>query len=205
LPLPLTPEEITAAWLTEALQERHPGVRVTQLETVDIIPGTSTKIRVHPTYQQACELPDTLIVKGGFESHSPALQPMYLNEMRFYCDVQTLVGIRSPVCHFAGTDSNSHQSIVILEDLAARGVEFCHPLRPQTFEQVALRLEAIARYHARTWNSRHFSPGGRLEWVLGRHESWSVTHQERYLVPDVSLPSTYTTAGAGSKIFCGTT
>ena len=40
--LPLTPEAITADWLTEALQERHPGVRVTNLQTVEIIPGTST-------------------------------------------------------------------------------------------------------------------------------------------------------------------
>lgn len=189
LALPLTPEEVTAAWLTEALQERHPGVRVTDVETVEIIPGTSTKIRVRPVYYDKSglpeNLPDTLIVKGGFESHSPALQPMYLNEMRFYRDVQPLVDIRSPACHFAGTDPDSHQSIVLMEDLRARGVEFCHPLRPQSFAQVALRLEAIARYHAQTWNSPHFTTGGRLDWVLSRHEGWSVAYQERYLAPDV--------------------
>jgi Phosphotransferase enzyme family len=187
--LPLTPDEITAEWLTGALQERHPGVRVADLEIVQIIPGTSTKIRVRPTYRQdnetPVELPATLIVKGGFESHSPALQPMYLNEMRFYRDVQPLVDIRSPACYFAGTDPDSRQSIVVMEDLCARAVEFCNPLRPQNYAQVALRLEAIARYHAQTWNSPLFAAGGRLDWVLGRHESWSVTYQERYLASDV--------------------
>ena len=187
--LPLTPDQITAEWLTGALQERHPGVCVTGLETVEIIPGTSTKIRIRPVYRQdrdiPVDLPVTLIVKGGFESHSPAMQPMYLNEMRFYRDVQPLVDMRSPACHFAGTDPASHQSIVVMEDLRTRGVEFCHPLRPQSFEQVALRLEAIARYHAQTWNSPEFAAGGRLDWVSSRHESWSVTYQERYLERDV--------------------
>jgi hypothetical protein len=186
--LPLTPEAITADWLTEALQERHPGVRVTDLQTVAIIPGTSTKIRVRPTlkyeHRGSGKLGATLIVKGGFESHSPAMREMYLNEMRFYRDVQPLVDIRSPACHFAGTDPNSHQSIVVMEDLDARRVEFCDPLRPQTFQQVATRLEAIARYHAQTWNSPQFAAGGRLEWVLGRHESWSASYQDRYLAPD---------------------
>jgi hypothetical protein len=105
--------------------------------------------------------------------------------MRFYRDVQPLVDMHSPTCYFAGTDAESHQSIVVMEDLRTRGVEFCHPLRPQTYEQVALRLEAIARYHAQTWNSPQFGAGGRLDWVLGRHESWSVTYQDRYLAPDV--------------------
>jgi Phosphotransferase enzyme family len=189
LALPLTPEEVTAAWLTEALQERYPGVRIAELEIVEVISGTSTKIRARPTYRnesaKAPGLPASVIVKGGFESHSPTLQPMYLNEMRFYRDVQPLVDMRSPICYFAGTDAESHQSIVVMEDLRARGVEFCHPLRPQTYEQVALRLGAIARYHAQTWNSPHFNGGGRLDWVLGRHESWSVTYQDRYLAPDV--------------------
>jgi hypothetical protein len=187
--LPLTPAEITAEWLTSALRERQPDIAVTDLEIVAIIPGTSTKIRVRPVYapqgKTAVRLPETLIVKGGFEVHSPTMQPMYLSEMRFYREVQPLVDIHSPVCYFAGTDPDSHQSIVIMEDLRARGVEFCDPLRPQAYEQVARRLEAIARYHAQTWNSPHFAPGGRLDWVLGRHESWSLTYQTRYLAPDV--------------------
>lgn len=187
--LPLTVDAITPQWLSEALGERHRGLTVTHVEIVDIILGTSTKIRVRPTYAYSgaggVVLPDTLIVKGGFEEHSPSMQPMYLNEMRFYRDVQPRIDMHSPVCYFAGTDPDSHQSIVIMEDLRARGVEFCNALRPQSYDQVARRLEAMAIYHAQTWNSVEFEPGGAFDWIAGRHESWSAEYQHRYLAPEV--------------------
>ena len=186
--LPLRPEQITAQWLAQALRERHPGVAVDRIEVVDVMPGTSTKIRVRPGYAASSggpQLPATLIIKGGFEDHSPAMQPMYLNEMRFYRDVQPHVDMPSPRCYYAGTDPDSHQSIVIMEDLVARGVSFCHGQRPQSADQVARRLSVMARYHAQTWNSREFSPGGRFDWIGGRHEGWSLVYQNRYLVPEV--------------------
>ena len=51
----------------------------------------------------------------------------------------------------------------------------------------------MARYHAATWNSPAFEPGGRFEWIGGRHEGWSVTYQQHYLDPErwnhyMSLP-----------------
>jgi hypothetical protein len=186
--LPLTPQDITAEWLTNALAFRFPGVQVTGAEIADVINGTSTKIRVRVRYDRAgldAGLPPTLIVKGGFEAHSPSMKDMYLNETRFYRDVQPYIDIHTPRCYYAGSDPGSHQSIVILEDLRARNVTFCDPLRPQSYEQVATRLEAMARYHAQTWDSPEFKPGGRFDWVLGRHEGWSLTYNARYLVPSV--------------------
>lgn len=182
LPLPLRPPEVTQEWLEAALRERRPGLRLQSARIVDVIPGTSTKIRV--AIRQAAggdDLPATLIVKGGFEDHSAAMGPMYLNEMRFYRDVQPYAAIHSPRCYFAGTDAGSHQSVVIMEDLVPRGVRFCDPLQPQSPAQVARRLSAMARYHAQTWNSPEFAPGGRFDWIGGRHEGWSVTYQQHYL------------------------
>ncbi len=186
--LPLEPGDITAAWLTAALRERFPGIAVERVAVGDVILGTSTKIRVRVDYDaagRAAGLPPTLIVKGGFEAHSPSLAPMYFNEMRFYRDVQPWVPLPSPRCLFAGTDPDSWQSIVVMEDLAARGVTFLHAQRPQTPAEVARRLEVMAGYHAVTWNSAEFAPGGRLDWVLGRHEGWSLVYIERYLAPEV--------------------
>jgi Phosphotransferase enzyme family len=184
LPLPLRPGEVTPQWLEAALRERDPGLRLGAAEVVDVLPGTSTKIRV--AVRPAAggkDLPATLIVKGGFEDHSAAMGPMYFNEMRFYRDVQPHVAIHSPRCFYAGVDPSSHQSIVIMEDLVTRGVRFCHPLRPQSPAQITRRLSAIARYHAATWNSEAFAPGGRFDWIGGRHEGWSVTYQQHYLEP----------------------
>ena len=48
-----------------------------------------------------------------------------------------------------------------MDDLVARGVTFCHALKPQTHEQVARRLTALAQFHAKTWASAEIAPGGR--------------------------------------------
>src|SRR5581483_8245098 len=154
--LPLKPEQVTSAWLTEALRLGYPGVTVIESRVSDVIRGTSTKIRVHCEYDPTgyrAALPATLIVKGGFEHHSPSMEAMYLNEVRFYRDVQPFVPIPSPRCYYAGSDPESSQSTVILEDLLAKGVEFLHPQKPQRHTEVARRLTDMARYHAQTWNS----------------------------------------------------
>ena len=187
LPLPLTPEQVTAAWLTAALRQKRPGLTVTRAEIADVILGTSTKIRVRLECAGpgAETMPRTLIVKGGFEEHSPKMAPMYVNEIRFYADVQPYVPMPSPVCYFAGSDPNSHQSIVILEDLKREGVVFCDPLKPQTFEQVARRLEDMAAYHAATWASAEFKTGGRWADIGSRFDAWGLEFMQRYLVPEV--------------------
>jgi hypothetical protein len=180
--LPTRPEGVTRDWLEAALQTRRPRLRLEAAEVIDVLPGTSTKIRVRIRPKEPDpELPVSLIVKGGFEEHSATMGPMYLNEMRFYRDVQPYVAIRSPRCFYTGTEPGSYQSIVIMEDLVPRGVRFCDPLQPQTPAQVARRLSAMARYHAQTWMSADFEPGGRFDWIGGRHEGWSVTYQAHYL------------------------
>ena len=181
----MRPEQVTQGWLEAALQVRRPTLRLAAAEIVDVMPGTSTKIRVRVQHSAGgVDLPSTLIVKGGFEDHSPAMGPMYLNEMRFYRDVQPHVAMHSPQSYYTGTDPNSHQSIVIMEDLVPRGVNFCDPLRPQSPAQVSRRLSAMARYHAATWNSPDFGPGGRFDWIGGRHDGWSVTYVAHYLEPE---------------------
>jgi len=183
LPLPVRTEDVTREWLEAALRSDRPGLRLDSAAVVDVMPGTSTKIRVRLETRPEDRLPSTLIVKGGFEAHSPAMAPMYHTEMRYYRDVQGRVPIPSPACFFAGADPSSHQSIVILEDLTARNVRFCDALEPESAESVAKRLTVMARYHAATWNSTQFAKGGVFDWVSGRHEGWSVVYQDHYLEP----------------------
>lgn len=187
LPLPLTSVAVDADWLTRALRQRRPGVTVRDARVEDVILGTSTKIRVRVTAEGegADMLGPTLIVKGGFEAHSPGMAAMYANEARFYADIQPVVPMPSPLCHFAGSDPASHQAIVIMEDLRRPGVVFCDALRPQTFTQIARRLETMAAYHAATWESDHFLPGGRWADIASRFDGWGLEYMRRYLVPDV--------------------
>jgi hypothetical protein len=185
--LPLTPGEITPAWLTKVLQFQHPGAEVQNVTVKDILNGTSTKIRIAVEYASngaRPNLPESLIVKGGFEAHSKWMAQMYADEMRFYRDVRPHIDINTPACFYAGSDPNSHQSIVILEDLKTRKVTFQDPLKPCTYGQIARRLEAMARYHAQTWNSQEFLAGGQFEWMTTRYQGFFKTFVAHYLEPE---------------------
>jgi hypothetical protein len=166
---------------------RCPGVEVSACDIVDINPGTSTKIRVRARYNAIgvdAELPSIFIVKGGFAQHSEAMAVTYTNEHRFYAHVQPHVPMRSPTCYYAGIDPASYQAIIIMEDLVVRGVEFCHPLQPQTFERTARRLRAMARYHAHTWNTPEFSPGGAMSMLKGAFDAGTHGYIDHYLHPE---------------------
>lgn len=168
LPLPLTLAEIDADWLTRALRVWAPGVTVLASEIVEVIPGTCTKIRVRLEMDEAgrrAGIPEVVFLKGGFEDHSRLMYHMHVSEVRAYRDVQPVLNLPSPACYFAGCDEERQQGIVILEDLARRGVTFCHPRVPQTREAVVRRLSELARFHALTWGSAELEPGGRWDWL----------------------------------------
>lgn len=156
LSLPVTVEAITRDWLEAALRTRAPGARLNRFEIVDIDHGTCTKIRLALDVEGA-DIPQRVILKGGFEPHSRAMPYMHAQEVHAYADVAPLSPLRFPACHFAGFDAEAAQGIVIMDDLALRGVTFLHPQRPETPEAVARRLTALARHHAMSWGrTEHF-------------------------------------------------
>ncbi len=190
LPLPLEVEQLTASWLGAALRQRYPGTEVTTAQLRDVILGTSTKIRIALQYNAAgheAGLPPTLIVKGGFQDHSPLFGFMYESEMRSYRDV--VLGLKLPIntphCYFAARDPHSHQSIMILEDLTAKRVRFCRAQESLGFEEVSRFLDAQARYHAAHWDDAQLRDGGRLDWLMGPFDESSTEYANRYLKPEV--------------------
>jgi len=177
LPLPVQPEQITTAWLQAALQ-----VKLVSSEVVDVITGTSTKIRVRLQHDDA-ELPSTLIVKGGFESHSPALAFMYESEMRYYRELAPRMTLNAPRCWFTGRDPDSHQSIVIMDDLVPRGVRFCRVQQPHTYAEASAFLDALAQTHALWWDRPELQDGGELGWIMQPYDAPSRGYQQHYLEP----------------------
>jgi hypothetical protein len=124
-PLPITVEEITAAWLTAALRQRAPGATVLSFEIVDVVDTTTTKVRIRLRLDEAGQragLPALIIVKGGFQPHGRALDHMHLREVRGYRDIYPEIPLRSPACYFADFDPERRQGIVIMEDLLQRGI-----------------------------------------------------------------------------------
>jgi hypothetical protein len=167
-PLPLAIEEIDRDWLTAALRAKAPGVTVLGFEVVDVRRGTCTKVRLRLEMDaagRAAGIPETVILKAGFEPHSRDMHFMHETEVRGYRDLFPVVPLPTPACYFADYDAERRQGVIIMEDLVARGVAFCNPLRPQSFDEVARRLTLLARFHAKTWNSPDLAPGGRWDWV----------------------------------------
>lgn len=176
---------LTLPWLEEALRQRRPELRLQSMNIIDVMPGTSTKVRVAIVGDDGSgQLPLTLIIKGGFEEHSARMGPMYENEARFYADILPHINMTAPTCYFAASDPSGEQSIVILEDLKRPGVRFLNPLVPLDFEAVARRLRSMAVYHSQTWQSPLFDKGMPWESVTSRFTDWGLEYAEHYLSPD---------------------
>ncbi|KAK7424983.1 hypothetical protein QQZ08_008379 [Neonectria magnoliae] len=96
--LPLTPEEISAAWLSEAL-----GVTVKDFKLASVIHGTSSKVFVEMTFADGVttDTPARLCVKGGFNPVDPGHVP---GDAEFYYDIAPLTSMLLPKTWFCGTD-----------------------------------------------------------------------------------------------------
>jgi len=168
-PLPLTLEEIDAAWLTAALQEKFPGVAVTDFAFAEEIRGTCTKFRLKLDMDEAgraAGIPETVYLKGGFEEHSRKLVFLSKTESLGYRDLLSHSRLNTPKCYFAGFDEEREQGIIVMEDLTRRGVTFGDPQEPRSIDLVASSLSQLAGFHAETWDfPAHPEPGGRLSWV----------------------------------------
>jgi hypothetical protein len=175
--LPTEIDGITAEWLEAALSGYAPGLRVRGFEMVDFIRTTCTKIRIRLDLENNppdAPIPETVILKGGFEPHSRKMSGMHMTEALSYKTLMPQLGLRVPTPYFAEWDEKAQQGIVIMEDLVARGVTFCSPLRPHTFEHTEKRLRALARFHAQTWDSREIRPGGRWDWLDDMPAHWNL-------------------------------
>jgi len=159
-PLPVEIGDITPAWLSAAL-----GSPVSAAKVVDVNNGTCTKIRIALETDDP-DTPETVILKGGFEPHSRMMDYMHANEVHAYADVAPHSPLRQPRTWFAGFDADAKQGIVIMEDLVARGVTFLHPQQPRPPEEVARRLEMLAKHHAMTLGRpEDMAPDGRFAWA----------------------------------------
>ena len=199
-PLPLEISQIDTPWLNAALRSWHPGVTVRGSRIVDVNNGTCTKIRVALDMDEAGKaagIPASVILKGGFEVHSRLMHQMHDQEVHAYADVRPHTPLRFPECWFAAYDGEAQQGIVIMDDLVARGVEFLHPQKPQSAEQVAKRLTRLAQHHAMTWSAPGTAPGGKFAWAGHVYDS---TYFETVFQPQIWQPYVDSARGAAASV-----
>jgi hypothetical protein len=136
-PVIAEPEELTAEWLTQALDPTG-EVTVTAVEREPIGTGQmGSSFRLRLTYAgDAGGRPSTIVAK--LPSPDPAMRPMaagaYRTELGFYLDLAESLAVRTPVCHHAAISEDNASFVLLLEDL--------HPARQG--DQIAGATEAEA-------------------------------------------------------------
>ncbi|WP_029429832.1 phosphotransferase [Blastococcus sp. URHD0036] len=157
LPIPETLAEVlTPGWLTSALRTRFPDVEVHDVTPGPVVSRVSCNARFRIEYTGAPdeELPRDLCVKGYFsDMGNGEASAAGLSEAMFYGSLAATTGVRTLRPVYAAVDPATRASIVITEDVEARGGSFLDPLSTYTPDQVAESLEQFATLHAATWMS----------------------------------------------------
>jgi len=171
VPIPQTLEEaLSPEWLTAALGTRYPGVEVTAVAPGPVVSRISTNARFR--IECAAPLPDglspDLCVKGYYGELGSQSKRAGLPEAGFYRDVAGDTGMRTLRAVYADVDFETHDNVVVTEDVVAQGASFLDPLSPYGPDKVALALEDLAVLHAATWR---WPTATQPAWMASRLES----------------------------------
>ncbi|RFU32756.1 hypothetical protein B7463_g3571, partial [Scytalidium lignicola] len=153
-PLPATPQEITADWLTKIL-----GHKVKTATIVKEIHSTASKILLELTYYEDVgdNAPTQICVKGGFNQQLIALHPSliwtYRREAELYYYIGPIASMNLPRTWYSGTDTVNGQGLVVMANLAAEGCDFGQPLESWSADRVRAGVEQLAALHGKTWGA----------------------------------------------------
>lgn len=182
-PLISTPDEVSAAWLAAILRASGitPTANIVGFTAESVGTGQmASSVRFALDYDDdSGDAPRSLVCK--FASADPISRATglatrtYEVEVRFYRDIATTVGMRTPRCYFADIDVGTGDFVVALEDIAPclQGDQ----LTGCSVDQAALALEELAKLHAPRWGDERLA---RLPW-LHRHSAESIAATAAFL------------------------
>lgn len=162
---PTSVEDLSAAWVTRALEAANPGLHITRATQERVVWGSATKVFFRIEYvSPGAPGPreDRICIKGAFDDRLRNycdLSVIFTTEAAFYRDIAPRLDFRLPRCWLA--IENRAEGIVALEDLGARGAEFLQASDHCTADQVAQILDILARLHATGWGWK----AGALPWI----------------------------------------
>ena len=151
---PITPEDITTAWLSEALGNQIDHFRIEPLGAGGGLLGLVTRLHL-----QGDATPETLIAK--FPTPTPEnravaeVYDMYGREYRFYTQVAPTVPLRSPRCHYAAYNPDSGDVALLLEDLSH--MRLGDQVKGCSAAEAHAVISGIASLHRNTWQPDHLT------------------------------------------------
>jgi hypothetical protein len=154
--LPRQLSEISAAWLTQLLQPRYPGIEVLALTAVEVRNGHTTKLRARLELNEVGQrtgIAAHVCLKSnwseGFESGD-----ICELEARLYHLARDWSDAPLPATFFTDWDADGGgRGVVMMEDLGLAAGQFGHSTDHLGVDGVARGLESLATLHAATWNS----------------------------------------------------
>jgi hypothetical protein len=163
LSVPSDWDEITPEWMTAALADRHPGVRVGSVDVELRDDGTNRRARLRLGYSAGAG-PASVFVKAVDPAHRDLvrLTSGLFHEPRLFNSGVTLP-LEHPTVYAALIDEAGEDFILVMEDLTARDADPRDATRPLTVEQAATGVRGLARMHGKYWGARAEVP--ELSWL----------------------------------------
>ena len=152
LPLPNDPGAIDAAWLSQMLHEAGVNASVSRFSAESIGTGQVGE-NIRFSLQGSGNLPTTLV--GKFPSPDPVSRETgitmqnYRKEVYFYQQLQARVNVQTPVVYYVDIDDDSHNFVLIMEDLAP-GVQG-DQLAGCDIDSACLAMQQLAHLHGPVW------------------------------------------------------
>lgn len=140
--LPRTIEEVDGPWLSDAL-----GTQVGVTSVTPIATGYATAM-----YRLELDGHPSVVVKlpiGGQVRRLLDGIGAYVREVAFYAELAADVPVRVPKAYVAEMAPGSTDFVLVIEDLS--GLEPADQLEGLTLEQAEAAVDALARFHAWSW------------------------------------------------------
>jgi hypothetical protein len=144
-------EEITAAWMTDAIRRHHPDAVVSAVAVVLRDDGTNRRARLELTYS-AGSGPATVFAKAADPAHVElvALTSGLFHEPRLFTS-GVVLPLDHPTVYTAIIDEEGSDFLMIMEDVVARGADPRDSTRPLTVDQAASGVRGLAKLHSEYW------------------------------------------------------
>ncbi|MBO0694133.1 MAG: hypothetical protein J2P58_14610, partial [Acidimicrobiaceae bacterium] len=144
--------EVTAAWMTQALQRSCPGVAVREAYVEAVTAGTTSHGLVRLSYARG-EGPERVFVKReGPWFNRLAVTALGAREVEArLADSALGLPLESPTFLAGGADWRRLATVVVMEDVTLRGARPRDASHPLTVDEVRNGLLGLARLHAAYW------------------------------------------------------
>lgn len=169
LPIPATWSDVTPAWMTAALAERHPGAVVAAVTLVAEDDGTNRRARFDLDYASGSGPGRVFMKAEGIHRDVHARNGNLFNEPDLFAS-RVPLPVDHPHSYRVVIDRPGLDYLIVMEDVTRRGGDPRDSTRPMTVDQVANGLRGLARLHSLYWGFTA-ATHPRLGWV----QPWAPT------------------------------